>query len=76
MTTPVPTHFFHLENNPTLHIFDQLENGPPLEIQKIQHTITMFMNTRDSDKRSKLLETLVGDTPVHVLALALACKPR
>jgi hypothetical protein len=36
----------------------------------------MFMNVRAPEKRSKLLEALVGDTPDPVLALALACKPR
>lgn len=75
MTTPVPTtqHFFRFENNQTLQDFDHLENGLPPEIQNIQH---MFMNVRVPAKRSKLLETLVGDTPVPVFALALACKPR
>jgi len=78
MTTPVPTtqHYFHFENNQTLQDFDYLENGLPPEFQNIQHIVTMFMNVRVPEKRSKLLETLVGDTPVPVLALALACKPR
>jgi hypothetical protein len=35
----------------------------------------MFMNVRAPEKRSKLLEALVCDTPDPVLALALACKP-
>ena len=77
MTTPVPTpHFLHLESSQTLQIFDHLENGPPPEIEKIQHTVTMFMNVRAPEKRLKLLEALVGDTPGPILALALACKPR
>ena len=77
MTTTSPTqHLFHPENNQTLQAFDHPENGLPPEIQKIQHTVAMFMNVRAPEKRSKLLETLVGDTPDPVLALALACKPR
>ena len=77
MTTPAPTKlFFHLENNQTLQAFDHLENGLPPEVQNIQHTAAMFMNIRSPEKRSKLLETLVGDTPDSVLALVLACKPR
>jgi len=76
VTTPVPTtqHYFHLENNQTLQDFDYLENGLPPEFQNIQYTVAMFTNVRVPEKRSKLLETLVGDTPVPVLALALACK--
>jgi len=70
MTAPVP---LPLDIN---EIFDHLENGPPPEIQKIQFNVTMFMNVRAPEKRSKLLEALVGDTPDPVLALALACKPR
>ena len=77
MTTPVPTqHVLHLESSHALQVFDHLEDGPPPEIQKIQHTATMFMNVRAPEKRLKLLEALVGDTPGPVLALALACKPR
>ena len=77
MTTPVPIqHFPPLENNHTLQAFDHFENGLPPEIQNIQHTTAMFMNVRTPEKRSKLLETLVGDTPVPIFALALACKPR
>jgi hypothetical protein len=76
MATPVPEeHFLHLENNQALQVFDHLENGPPPEIRKIQHTVTMFMNVRAPEKRIKLLEALVGDTPDPVLALALARKP-
>jgi hypothetical protein len=36
----------------------------------------MSMNVHAPDKRSKLLEALVGDTSEHVLALALACEPQ
>jgi len=68
MTTPVP---LPLDIN---EVFDHLENGPLPEIQKIQHIVTMFMNVCAPEKRSKLLETLVGDIPDPVLALALACK--
>jgi hypothetical protein len=70
MSTTVP--FLHFENT---QIFDHLEDGPPPEFQKIQHTVTMFMNVRAPEKRIKLLEALVCDTPDPVLALALACKP-
>ena len=77
MTTTIPTqHLFDPEDNQTLQAFDHFENGLPPEIQNIQHTVTMFINVRTPEKRSKLLETLVGGTPVPVLALALACKPR
>ena len=77
MTTTIPTHHLcHPENNQTLQTFDHPDNGLPPEIQYIQHTAAMFMNVRTPEKRSKLLETLVGDTPDPVLALALACKPQ
>lgn len=75
MATPVPTQgAFDPEYNQLLQVFKDLENGPPPEIQNMQDTVTMFKDIRASEKRSKLLETLVGDTPVPVLALALACK--
>jgi hypothetical protein len=34
------------------------------------------MEIRAPEKRSKLLEVLVDSTPIHILALALACKSR
>jgi len=77
MATPVPLHSnSDLENDQILQVFNHLENGPPPEIQSIQETVTVFKDMCSPEKRSKLLETLVGGTPDPVLALALACTSR
>ena len=77
METPVPPHTnSDLEYDQILQVFNHLENGPPPEIQNIQETVTLFKDIYVREKRSKLLETLVGGTPDPVLALALACTSR
>jgi hypothetical protein len=59
-----------------LQVFDYLENGPPSEIQSIQCTVNKFKDIHGPEKRIELLEALVDDTPIHILALALACKSK
>ena len=69
MATPAPI----LDSDLVLRVFDHLENALPPEIQNTQDIVTVFKSIRVREKRCKLLETLVGDTPVRLLALALAC---
>ena len=78
MTTTVPTtqSVSDPEYNQILQVFDCLEDDVPLEIQNIQHTVTIFKGIPAREKRSKLLEVLVGDISDPVLALALACTSR
>lgn len=77
MTTPVPTQgVSDSEYNQLLRVFDCDEDDLPFEIQDIQRTVTIFKGICAREKRSKLLEALVGDISDPVLALALACTSR